>query len=141
MHWPSAADGCWLPDLPQKAKLLLLDGLLLMTVSGPSNPNALRSVAVRLYGAFNGDPDRHVKGCVGMLIKAIVPALEKLDYTEFMQGRGTVSLAQLRSAAAEAAPNPDRYLAQVVLDRSRKLRDWAADCPHEVDTAAGALAH
>ena len=68
-------------------------------------------------------------------------ALEKLDYTEFMQRRGTVSLAQLRSAAAEAAPNPDRYLAQVVLDRSRKLREWAADCPQEMDTAAGAVAH
>jgi hypothetical protein len=55
-----------------------------------------------------------VGGCVGTLIKAIVPELAKLDYTEFMQGNRTVSLAQLRSAAAAAVPNPDRYLARVV---------------------------
>lgn len=141
LHWPSAVDGHWLPRLGPKAKLLLLDGIVLMTVSSASNPNALRSVAVRLYGAYDGDPDPNVKGCVGTLIKAILPELEKLHYTEFMQGSRLVSLAQLRSAAAAAAPNPDRYLAQVVQDRSSKLRDWAARCSHEVATAAGALAH
>jgi hypothetical protein len=140
LHWPSAVDGRWLPHLSPKAKLLLLDGMVLMTVSSASNENALRSVAVRLYGAYDGDPEPHVKGCVGTLIKAIVPELEKLDYTEFMQGTRTVSLVQLQSAAAAATPNPDRYLAQVVQDRSAKLRDWAARCPQEVDTAAGALA-
>jgi hypothetical protein len=140
LHWPSSVDGRWLPHLAPKAKLLVLDGLVLMAVSSPSNENALRSVAVRLYGAYEGDPEPHVKGCVGTLIKAIVPELAKLDYTEFMQGARTVSLAQLRSAAAAAAPNPDRYLAKVVQDRSGKLRDWAARCPNEVGTAAGALA-
>jgi hypothetical protein len=141
LHWPSAVDGRWLPHLAPKARLLLLDGMVLMTVSSTSNENALLSVAVRLYGcAYDGDPDPHVKGRVGTLIKAIVPELEKLDYTEFMQGTRTVSLAQLRMAAAAAVPNPDRYLAQVVQDRSGKLRDWAAGCPREVDSAAGALA-
>ena len=75
------------------------------------------------------------------LTAAIVPELEKVDYTDFMQGGRTVSLAQLRSAAAAAVMNPDRYLAQVIQDRSHKLRDWAARCPREVDTVAGALAH
>jgi hypothetical protein len=35
---------------------------------------------------FAGDQDPNLKGCVGTLIKAIVPELEKLHYTEFMQG-------------------------------------------------------
>ena len=51
---------------------------------------------MRLYGEYDGDSDPNVRGCVGTLIKAIVPELEKLDYTEFMQGSRTVSLAQLR---------------------------------------------
>ena len=107
--------------LAPKAKLLLMDGIVQMTISSKSNENALRSAAVRLYGAYDGDPNPHVKGCVGMLIKAIVPDLEKLDYTEFMQGSRTVSLAKLRSAPAAAAPNPDGFLAKVVRDRSGKL--------------------
>jgi hypothetical protein len=141
LHWPSSIDGCWLPTLAARAKLLLTDGLIIMTYSCSSRPteNALRSIAVRLYGIYDADPDPRVRGCVATLIKALVPALERLDYTDFMQGtRSVVTLADLRTAASAAAPNPDGFLARLVADRSSKLAEWAGTC-HGVQTDAGCL--
>jgi hypothetical protein len=140
LHWPSSIDGCWLPGLAARAKLLLVDGLIIMTHTSAATENALRSVAVRLYGIYDGDPDPRVRGCVATLIRALIPALEQLDYTDFMQGtRSVVTLADLQNAALAATPNPDGFLARLVADRSIKLAEWAASC-HQVQMDTGSLA-
>jgi hypothetical protein len=128
LHWPSVIDGCWSPGFGPKTKLLLVDALTKMTLAGPGNENALRSVAVRLYGIWRADPDPRVKGCVGTLIGALLPALTGLGYADFMQGNRKVMLAELRAAAETATANPDGFLDRLVADRSRGLTDWAATC-------------
>jgi hypothetical protein len=128
LHWPSVIDGCWDPTFGPKTKLLLLDALLGMTLSRIVNENALRSVAVRLYGVWQGDPDDRVRGCVGALIAAVVPQLEKLGYQDFMQGNQKVLLQQLLDAAASATANPDGFLDRLVSARGRQLAEWAALC-------------
>lgn len=129
LHWPAAIDGSWLPGLSMRAKLLVLDGLIRMTCSRPANEGALRSIAVRLYGVWHGDSDnKRVQGCVGTLIDALLPALERLGYTEFLQGRWTVTLDQLRAAAASASPNPDGYLERILKEKSTTLGDWSQAC-------------
>jgi hypothetical protein len=50
LHWPSLIDGSWRSGFGPKTKLLLIDALTKMTLAGPSNENALRFLAVRLYG-------------------------------------------------------------------------------------------
>jgi len=77
LDWPSAVDGRWVPNVGQKTKLLLVDALITVTITSPSNENALRSLAVRLYGIWSGDPDGNVKSCIGKLIEAFVPHLEQ----------------------------------------------------------------
>jgi hypothetical protein len=128
LHWPAAIDGRWLPDLATAAKLLVMEGLHRMTTWSPANENALRSLAVRLYGVWNGDPNERVRGCVGTLIKAILPALERLKYTEFLQAGETVSLDQLRNAAMSARTNPDGFLDKMVRENSSELRLWSMRC-------------
>jgi hypothetical protein len=51
LHWPSAIDGGWIPEVGPKTKLLLVDALVTMTVTSDANENALRSLAVRLYAS------------------------------------------------------------------------------------------
>lgn len=128
LHWPAAIDGRWLPDLPPKAKLLVVDALVRMTSTSPATENGLRSLAVRLYGAWDGDPDPRVKGCVGTLILSIIPALRRLTYSDFMQGRELVSIHQIELAAGSASPNPDGFLEKLVRDRAETLREWSLRC-------------
>jgi len=45
LHWPSVIDGCWDTAFGPKTKLLLVDALMEMTLSGLHNENALRSVS------------------------------------------------------------------------------------------------
>jgi len=66
-------DGCWLSGLAARAKLLLTDGLIIMTYSNAPTENALRSIAVRLYGIYDADSDPRVRGCVATLIKGADP--------------------------------------------------------------------
>jgi hypothetical protein len=129
LHWPAAIDGRWLPNLVPKAKLLLMEALVLMTASSPSNKNALRSLAVRLYGVWRDDTHNpRVRGCVGVLIEAILPALERLQYTEFMQARETVKLEEMQQAAESASPNPDGFLEHLVINRAELLAEWSQEC-------------
>jgi len=128
LHWPSAIDGQWDPGFGPKTKLLLLDALILMTLSGPRTEDALRSVAVRLYGVWRYDPDDRVRGCVGRIISAVVPALRELGYSDFMQGNQKVMLAELEAAAASGTHNPDGFLDRLVADRREKLCTWAGSC-------------
>jgi hypothetical protein len=128
LHWPAAIDGRWLPELPPKAKLLVIDALVCMTITSEATENSLRSLAVRLFGIWSGDPDRRVKGCLGVLINSILPALGRLPYSDFMQGQQLVSYSDLKTAAASASPNPDGYLERLVSERASRLDEWAARC-------------
>src|SRR6266498_2846001 len=82
-----------------------------------------RELAVRLYGIAKGDPEPRVKGCIGTLMKAIMPAGEDRGYTDFMKGpgHGLVTLKEMEEVAAKASHHPDGYFEMIVKDRSRKL--------------------
>jgi hypothetical protein len=142
LHWPSYIDGCWDPTFGPKTKLLLVDALILMTLSKtPVNEAALRSIAVRLYGIYDGDPDENVRGCVATLIDALLPALDSLGYEDFMQGNRKVMFVDLESAAKYAKPNEDDFLARMVRMRSDELRAWAGPCTRtDLELVPGALA-
>jgi hypothetical protein len=107
-HWPSYIDGCWDPRFGPKTRLLLIDALTRMAISKvPVNENALRSVAVRLYGIYKGEPETsRARGCVATLIAALTPSLERLGYDDFMQGNVEVMLNDLVEAAQHAHRNP-----------------------------------
>lgn len=128
LHWPSTIDGEWDQDFGPKTKLLLIDALVLMTLAHRNTEDALRSVAVRLYGVWHGDEDPRVRGCVGRLITAVVPALKRLGYSDFIQGNQRILLAELEVAAASGTNNPDGFLDRLVDDRCAKLRSWALAC-------------
>jgi hypothetical protein len=128
LHWPSVIDGEWDHRFGPKTKLLLLDALILMTLDAPKSEDALRSVAVRLYGVWKNDPDQRVRGCVGRIIGAVVPSLKKLGYSDFMQGNQKVMLADLEIAASSATHNPDGFLDRMVDDRRERLCKWAGSC-------------
>jgi hypothetical protein len=92
LHWPSVIDGCWSSTFGPKTKLLLVDALLLMSTSKPATEESLRSLAVRLYGVWKHDSQAQVKGCVAILLSALVPELSRLGYDEFLQGNQEVRL-------------------------------------------------
>jgi len=139
LHWPSAVDGRWRSDLGQKTKLLLVDALVNMTITSPANENALRSLAVRLYGIWKYDENANVKSCIANLIDAIVPKLEACDYKEFVEGPVTVPLAELQKAALDKKGKSDHYLNVLMLDRCRKLKEWSNRCQNQYSLRCGAL--
>jgi len=130
LHWPSSVNSAWIPRLPVTAKLLIVDALVQMALASEQTGNALRELAVRLYGVFDGDPAPRVKGCIGALMKAILPAVRNLGYTDFMKGPGYgfVTLEQMEQAAAKATRHPDGYFEAIVEDRSEKLKKWSQKC-------------
>ncbi len=142
LNWPSAIDGCWDPGFGPKTKLLLVEALINMTLTGDVTENALRSVAVRLYGIWKAEKDdARVRGCVGKLISALTPKLASLGYADFMQGNQMVMLSQLEEAANSAKHNPDGFLDRIVDDRYKRLQEWAASCTTQsLDSRKGALA-
>jgi hypothetical protein len=156
IHWPSEINGKWNANLPVAAKLLIVDALVHMALAS-NETNALRELAVRLYSIWELDSQQRVKGSIGTLIKAILPALTRLSSTEFLPdfGQLLISLDQIKKAAESAGPHPDGYFEQLVADRSAKLERWAqgltvlstvpgrlapASVPLEVRTAAGGIA-
>jgi hypothetical protein len=139
LHWPSSLDGTWNEAFGVKTKVLIVDALVRMAYEGAANQNALQSLAVRLYGISAGDQDPHVKGCVGMLLDAIVPALVGTNVRSLMQGPSEISINDIKAAAAKARPNPDRVFFRVVEQRSIELTRWANEC-RETDFRPGALA-
>jgi hypothetical protein len=137
LHWPSSIDGTWNRRFGPKTKLLLVDALVQLALGSTKREAALHSLAVRLYGISDGDPDRHVKGCVGKLLAAIVPELSGAG--TIMQGPRELTFDELQTAASKAEDNPDRLLSAVAEDRAKKLTAWAQGC-HEPDFGPGALA-
>jgi hypothetical protein len=139
LHWPSSVDGTWNPAFGVKTKVLIVDALVRMAYTGEPSLNALQSLAVRLYGISDGDPDVHVKGCLGMLLEAIVPALVEMNVRSLMQGPSEVTIEDIRRAAKHAEANPDRVFYEIVRRRSAELSKWAEQC-RETDARPGALA-
>ena len=118
LHWPSSVNSAWIPTLPVTAKLLIVDALVHMALASEQTGSALRELAVRLYGVSAGDPEPRVQGCVGTLMKAVLPAVRNLGYTDFMKGTeyGFVSLEQLEQAAAKACRHAVGYFEAIVKD-------------------------
>ena len=152
LHWPSAINSAWIPDLPVTAKLLITEALIQMALASDTK-NALRELSIRLYSISNGDLSPRVKGCIGNLLCAILPAVKDLGYTDFMTAQGTdqapdcrsapghgfITLQQIEEAASKASPNPDGYFEAMLEDRSRKLAQWSTECI-ELSTSTGMLA-
>src|SRR6266496_610977 len=130
LHWPSAVNSRWIPELPVTAKLLIVDALVHMALANEHTKNAVRELAVRLYGVWNGDPEPRVQGAIGTLMSAIISAVRSLGYTDFIQGPGhsLVKLTDMEQAVASANPHPDGYIEELVKDRSAKLKEWSRDC-------------
>jgi hypothetical protein len=125
LHWPSSIDGCWNTNFGPRTKLLLIEALINMTLAKPVTEGSLRSIAVRLYGIYKTDEDKHVKGCIGKLIHALYQTLDRLGYSNFMQGNVTVMLDMLRDASQHEDDNPDDYLNRLANHRYDKLKAWA----------------
>ena len=109
----------------------------------PVNENALRSVALRLYGIYKGEPETsRARGCVATLIAALTPSLERLGYYYFMQGNVEIMLSDLVEAAQHAHRHPDDFLARYrPAGRAAELRKWADPCTKgDVERAHSALA-
>ena len=139
LHWPSSVDGRWNPAFGIKTKVLIVDALVHMAYTTDPSQNALQSLAVRLYGISAGDPDPHVRGCVGMLLEAVVPSLLRLHVRSLMQGPSEITIDDIRQAADHARANPDRVFYDIVRGRSIELKAWADRC-RETDESPGALA-
>jgi hypothetical protein len=139
LHWPASIDGRWNARFGVKTKVLIVDALVHMAVKGEASLNALQSLAVRLHSIAALDPGVHVKGCVGMLLEAIVPALDRMDVRSLMQGPTEITIDDIRRAATHAHANPDRVFYKVVHQRSVDLAAWSNRCS-ACDFRRGALA-
>ncbi len=141
LHWPSSVNGRWIPQLPVTAKLLIVDALINMALASEHTHNALRELAVRLYSISIGDPEARVQGCIGTLMKAIIPAVRSLGYTDFMKDTGYefITLKEMQEVAAKASHHPDGYFEMIVKDRSEKLEHWSRGCT-TLSVSAGMLA-
>jgi len=130
LHWPSSVNSAWIPGLPVTAKLLIVDALIHMALASPETGNSLRELAVRLYAVSKGDPEPRVKGCIGALMTAIMPAVRRLNYKDFMKGpgHGLVTLDDMEEAARKASRHPDGYFEAITEDRSERLRKWSEAC-------------
>jgi hypothetical protein len=139
LDWPSSLEGSWDPGFSQQAKLLIVEAIVRMSLNCQATEVALRSAAIRLYGIWHYDPDDYVKGCIGKLIGALVPGLEKLGYGDLVQGSQDVMLGQLKQAAQTPPTNPDHYLDKLSTHFAEQLKDWAAS-PVGPNTGPGCLA-
>lgn len=128
LHWPSVVDGCWDPTFGPKTKLLIVEALVRMTMTGPAEEGALRSVAVRLYGIWEADPTAEVRGCIGKFIGKVIGRLHDFGVKQFVHGPKMVTIENLQAAAASAADNPDDYLAKLSNELGNALGEWAASC-------------
>jgi hypothetical protein len=127
IDWPSEINGKWDTNLPVAAKLLIVDALVHMALAS-KEINALRELAVRLYSIWENETKPRVQHCIGTLLEAILPDLQRLGYTKFMPdfGQRLISLEQMKAAAAAGTdPHPDEYFEQIVTNRSANLTQWA----------------
>src|SRR4026209_2061704 len=104
--------------------------------------NALRELAVRLYGVAMADPEPRVQGCIGALMKAILPAVGNLGYTDFMKGpgHGLVTLEQMEHVAAMASPHPGGWFGAITRGGLGEVAKWGLGCAGAMSLTAGNLA-
>ena len=136
LDWPSSIDGTWLPSLCNQTKLLLVEALVRMSCTSQPTENALRSLAVRLYGISSADPCQRVKGCIGTLLRALLPALVSLGYEDFMGGSQTVALSQLKTAASIESENSDGMLERALAEDAKRLAEWSSSAVRCASKAA-----
>lgn len=140
-HWPSVLDQRWVPDAPAQTKILLIEALVEMSTAKAKSLNVLRSFSLRLYGIWQRERDRPVKGCVANLIEALVPALQRSPLNTFLYEGRELHVSDFERAAETARRNPDDYFAQITDCRKEQLRTWASGCLEKgLETNAGALA-
>ncbi|WP_069167423.1 hypothetical protein [Nocardia altamirensis] len=134
LHWPSSVEGTWNTEFSARTKLLIVDALIRMTLGGPANECAFRAVAVRLFGIWETEKDDpRVRGCIGKLLKALIPRLETLGYSVFTQGNRQVTLQHVREAADSAATKPDGFLDHLSTNFADQLRAWRPT--HDIQSA------
>ncbi|MFJ9780129.1 hypothetical protein ACIRSS_11135 [Amycolatopsis sp. NPDC101161] len=127
LHWPAVIDGVWRPEFAKRTKLLLVEALVDMTTCPrkPADEAALRAIAVRLHGVWR-DPESKVKACVGKLIHALLPALQRCKSREFAHAGVMVKFEQLERAAGYPSDNSDGYLSELSDRLAARLAEWAA---------------
>jgi len=132
LQWPSSIDGKWNRDFGLKTKILILDALVTMTTNEsrhPANEDALRSITLRMYGIWKNDPNERARGCVGTLIRAVLPTVQDLGYDDFLVDPDQlVTVADIKTAADSASGNPDGFLERRLIDRANTLALWSAKC-------------
>lgn len=139
-HWPSVLDQQWV-RAPVHTKILLIEALVEMSTAKAKSLNALRSFSLRLYGVWERERDRPVKGCVANLIAALVPALQESPLNTFLYEGRQLHVSDLEKAAETAERNPDDYFARVTDCRKEQLQAWSSHCLQKgLETNAGALA-
>lgn len=92
---------------------------------------------VRRHAIWKTDPDPDVKGCIALLICAVLEKVRSLGYTNFMHASFDVSLENLEAAArTPESSDSDEYLVRLSKDRAAKLKDWSTKCVRSFDTGA-----
>ncbi len=77
-----------------------------------------------------------MKGCIGTLLRALLPALVSLGYEDFMGGSQTVALSQLKSAAAIESENSDGMLERALAEDAKRLAEWSSSAIRYASKAA-----
>jgi hypothetical protein len=128
LHWPSSVDGKWVAGLPYVVKLLIIDALVRMAMASSLTESALRELAIRLYGACTADSDQQWKGFIGTLMRAIIPALQSLNYQDFSgsAGHDFLTLQDMERVAEKARRNEDGFFDRIAEDRGQRLAEWSA---------------
>lgn len=139
LHWPASVDDGWNPAFGVQTKVLIVEALVQMARKTPPTLNALQSLTVRLYGISSRDPDEHVKGCIGILLSALLPALNHTDVRYLMQAGREITIGEIKAAAAQQKVNPDQVFSQIAEERRAQLAAWSDSC-QAPDTSPGAWA-
>jgi hypothetical protein len=143
VDWPSCIDGTWRPDLPDLAKLYIMDALMRMTVADSPGRLALAAVAMRLYGIYDaegsvttrpGEANRF-QWCASRMLHAVMPALKDCGWEQVMgRRRDPVSMAALEAAARYGEHSWPR--ADPLRDLERERYDWLKDWSNRSTPAA-----
>jgi hypothetical protein len=139
LHWPAVIDSKWNPHFGVRTKVLLVEALVQMATARRVDQNALQSLTVRLYAISVGDPDVHVKGCLGLLLNALVPALRRTHVRSLMQSGTEVTIECIEKAASWQHQNPDLVFYRIAQELAEGLSNWTTQCDH-IDFRPGAMA-
>lgn len=128
LNWPSAIDGCWDRAFGPKTKFLLLKALVNMTLSREVNESALRSVAVRLYGIWSGDPDKRIQGLRRETDQCANPEAGRTRVYRLRPGESEGHAWGLARSGGKCDRESRWFLDRIVEDQYKKLQNWAGPC-------------